>query len=529
MAKNNERNLNVTIKNRDDDKDQVIISIPAILKSLKKFFAIWLVAAIVAGLLTFCYSAYKAFSVSNPTNAMVSFTFDGIEKGLDPNGETFEIESMKNPKVIEMALTEKGLDLSKVEDIRTGISFGYKMPQDAYEQLQVYSSVMDQATGGSLTAAQAMLDTKYFPTQFTVTFDFSKAGFDRQTGVDFLNTLLRCYGQYFYEQYGYNEPLGAAINAVGYENYDYAQQVDLFRNSLRIVKNYLDKLSADDNTKFRSSVTGYTFNDIYEYADTVTSIDLDRISSYISVNNVTKDRDSALAYYDYRIENLNLEKDEYAERLASLEASIAQYKKDTIRVVGKTAENEESEETVYSEEYDNLFRQKTAVETQLAQTKQDINFYNSRREALKSNKSSSKANVDKVEADIKDLSEKVSKIVDLTEKTSSDYYENVKFVNAYKILVPATNSTKAGLSQALGDSLNSIIICECLIFAIYLAAAFISAFKFENRKKAARAGAKDDDDDDDAEEVDLEGLVDVIEEEAEKAEKQTNVKKNKKK
>ena len=41
-----------------------------------------------------------------------------------------------------------------------------------------------------------------------------------------------------------------------------------------------------------------------------------------------------------------------------------------------------------------------------------------------------------------------------------------------------------------------------------------------------KVGADDDDDDED---VDLEELVDVIEEEAEKAEKQTNVKKNKKK
>ena len=37
MAKNNERNLNVTIKNQEEDKNEVIISIAAIIKNLKKY------------------------------------------------------------------------------------------------------------------------------------------------------------------------------------------------------------------------------------------------------------------------------------------------------------------------------------------------------------------------------------------------------------------------------------------------------------------------------------------------------------
>ena len=527
MAKNNERNLNVTIKNQEDNKDEVIISISAIMKNLKKYLAVWLVIAIIAGMLTFCYSAYKTFSAKTPAKALVSFTYTGIEQGLDPKGREFEIESMKNPKVIEKALTEMGLDLGMIEGIRTSLSFDYKIPQEAYDQLTAYSSVMSQASGGSLSAAQAMLDTKYYPTQFTVKFDFGRAGFDREKGVDFLNTLLRCYGDYFYEEYGYNEPLGTAVNAVDYQSYDYAQQVDLFRNSLRTVKNYLDSLAKDDSTIFRSSVTGYTFNDLSDYAKTITSIDLDRISSYISVNNVTKDKDSALAYYNYRIENLNRDKSEYTERLAALDASIAQYQKDSILIFGNGTDSTNTEYATSSDQYDSLFKQKTNVEASLAQTKQDINFYTSRRDALQNNKTSSKANVDKVEADIEELNNKVKNLIDLTEKTASDYYENVQFANAYNILVPATRSVSAGLSQAASDAVKTIVIVELLIFVIYLAIAFISALKSENRKKPAKAAAADDDDD--AEEVDLEELADVIEEEAEKAEKQANLKKNKKK
>ena len=194
---------------------------------------------------------------------------------------------------------------------------------------------------------------------------------------------------------------------------------------------------------------------------------------------------------------------------------------------GNGTENTNTESTLHSEQYDSMFRQKTSVESSLAQTKQDINFYTSRRDALQNNKASSKANVDKVEADIADLSKKVEKLVDLTQQTASDYYENVQFANAYNILVPATKSVGAGLSQAASEAVKTIVIVEFLIFAVYLAVAFIAVLKSENSKKRVKAGADDDDDDD--EDIDLEELVDVIEEEAEKAEKQTNVKKNKKK
>ncbi|WP_028519776.1 hypothetical protein [Ruminococcus flavefaciens] len=521
MAKKDERNLNVTIKNQDSSDNDVVISVSSILRKLKKYLALWLAVAIIAGILGVVLSAVKTFSAKNPARALVSFTYPNIEKGLDPAGRKFEIETMKNPVIIEKTLTEMNIELDKIESVRANITFDYKIPDDAYDKLTAYYSVMDKATSGSLSAAQAMLDTKYYPTQFTVYFDFGAAGFDRKTGVEVLNNLLENYRDYFYEQYGYNESLGAAVNSVEYQDYDYAQQVDLFRDSLRQIRSYLSSLSKDDNTTFRSSVTGYSFKDLSEYAKTISSIDLDRISSYISVNNVTKDKDAALSYYDYRIENLNRDKDEYAERLAALEASITQYEKDSILIFGNGTDSTNTEYATASDQYDSLFRQKTSVESSLAQTKQDIKFYESRRDALKNNKNSSQANIEKVETDIAALGEKVTRLVELTEQTADDYYENVQFANAYNILIPASRSVSAGLSEAVKNAVKPLFIIEALIFMIYFAFAFINALKDNSGKKAVKAAA--DDDDDDSEEADLEDVIDAIEEKAdeikEKAEK----------
>lgn len=516
MSKSNERNLNVTIKNRDENKDDILISIPELINSLKKFLVLWIVAALIAGMLTFAMLAVSTFAKKEPAKALVSFTYSGIEKGLDPKGRKFDINSMKNPIVIERALTELGLGLENIENVRANISFEYKIPADAYDRLTAYNSVMDKATTGSLSAAQAMLDVTYYPTQFTIYFDFGSAGFDRKTGVELLNVLLENYRDYFYEQYGYNEPLGAAVNATDYESYDYAQQVDLFRSSLRTIRNYLSSLSRDDNTTFRSSVTGYTFSDLSEYAKTIGSIDLDRISSYISINNVTKDKDSALAYYGYRIENLQRDETEYKERLSSIDASIEKYQKDSILIFGNGTDSTNTEYATHSEQYDSLFKQKTYVEASLAQTKQDINFYISRRDALQNNKNSSQGNIEKVEADIAALSEKVNKLVSLTEETANDYYENVQFAHAYNILIPASRSVSAGISEAVSASIKPILILELLVLCIYLAIALFDSIKTENAKKRALARIKAAASEDDDEEVDAEELAEAIEQEMQK-------------
>lgn len=514
MAKSNERNLNVTIKN-DDLNDGAAISVSSILKYLKKFVLMWLVISFIVGCLGVAVSGALTFIAKEPAKALVSFTYSGIEKGLDPKGRKFDINSMKNPNVIEKALTALDLDLKDIETIRANISFDYKIPDDAYDKLTAYNSVMDKATSGSLGAAQAMLDVTYYPTQFTIYFDFGKAGYNRKTGVELLNTLLDCYRDYFYEEYGYNEPLGVAINAAEYENYDYVQQIDLFRNSLRQVRSYLGSLSNDDNTTFRSSVTGYTFKDISEYAKTVSSIDLDRISSYISINNVTKDKDAAIAYYDYRIENLKRDEVEYKERIASIDASIDRYKKDSILIFGNGTDTTNTEYATHSEQYDLLFKQKTTADANLAQTKQDINYYESRRAALQNNKNSSEANVKKVEADIASLSEKVKQIVELTENTADDYFENVQFAHAYNILIPATRSVSAGIGSAISNAIKPLVVIELLIFVIYMMIVFISALKYEAAKNRVIKKIIGDDDENE-EEISVEEFTEMIEEELDK-------------
>ena len=47
MAKKQERNLNVTIQNHADNKDEVVVSLGGIFKKLKKYFLPWLIVSVM--------------------------------------------------------------------------------------------------------------------------------------------------------------------------------------------------------------------------------------------------------------------------------------------------------------------------------------------------------------------------------------------------------------------------------------------------------------------------------------------------
>ncbi len=499
MAKKDERYLNVTLKNEQEDKDEVVISLSGIFKKFKKFFALWLVAAIVVGILTVTISALFTQDQHKTLTALVSFTYDGIEDGRDPSGNEFDPNSLKTPAVIEAALTELNLPLEDLESIRSNIRINGLIPQDAYDRIVTYKNVYENAQSGALSAAEAMLDVDYYPTQYQVVFNYAGTEYDADDAVQVFNTVLECYRDYFFDTYGYNRALGSAVTAINYTDYDYAEAVDVFSSSLSTLQSYVGNLSSEDTTRFRSAATGYTFADLSEAIKTIKNMDLDIISSYITINNVTKDKDSLINYYDYRIETLKREKTIAEEKLAVITESINSYVKDEIFIFGNGTDTTDTQSTVASEQYDALYRQRINVQSELSTATQQINFYTQRKTELQRKPVGTDAEKERVEGDLAKLNEKITDLIEKVNLTADEYYETVTFANAYNILVPASSSATTTVKNVIKDSIVIALILEALLFVAYICVAFVTAIIDENKKKAvpAVAAASDDDDDDD--------------------------------
>jgi len=490
MNNRRENYLNVTLKKENDDEDEVLISLGDLFKNFKRYLAIWICASIIISILSLVSVAILKSDENKKLSSLVSFTYKGIESGLDPAGNKFDVNSLKSPAVIEMALTNLDRSVAELEAIRQDITIEGIIPHDAIERITAYKSIYESGAGtGALDAAQQMLDTKYYPTQYNVYFNYASTGYKPSEAVQVFNEILNCYQDYFFDTYGYNQSLGSAITTLDYNDYDYSEAVDVFNDTLSTLKNYVDQLSAKDSTRFRSNVTGYTFADLSKTIDTLRSVDIDLISSYIAVNNVTKDKDAAVTYYQYRVEQLTREKAVTEEKLASIIDSFNNYKKDTVLLFGDEKDSLGANYTQASPQYDSLINQKIDTQTQLSSTVQRINYYNSRITALNSQPIGSQEKMDKVSGNLQRLNEKINILLDNVNKTADEYYENVSFSNAYNVLVPASSSNMNVIVNAIDNSKMILLIGNALIFVIYILAAVIGALKDESKKKSVASQA----------------------------------------
>lgn len=491
MAKKDERFLNITLQN-PEEKDEVVISFSAFMNALKRFLIFWLVAAIIIAVLIPVYFAVFTADQHKNLTALVSFNYDGIEQGLAPDKSKFDVNTIKNPAVIEQTLSDLDLPLTSLEGIRQGISVEGITPTDVIDRFTVYKSAYES---GNVAAAQKILETTYFPTQYRITFNYSTSGLSSSQTVEFFNQMLNNYSNYFFETYGFNQALGSAVTALDHNAYDYPEQIDIFDSSLTSLQNYITTLSQEDTTRFRSTTTGYTFSDLSQAIQTIRNVDLNLLSSNILLNNLTKDKDYLMDFYTRSIETCSKDCVTYEAQLTALNEAIANYQ------IGSTVVyNDVTGGTTYqqpSDVYDELINQKVTVQRNLAARQETLKDYQKRLNLLKTQPVGSQEELDRIENDLDALSTKINDLINKTNATANDYYETVYLANAYQILVPASSSGMTTTRSVISSSLEPLLITEALIFVVYFGFSFCFSIAKETRRRKALAAADDDQDDDD--------------------------------
>lgn len=468
--------------NTQQEDDTITIPVIEIFRQLKKYFLPWVLVAVILAGLVFGGSMVLSSSKASPLTAMVGFTFDGIEKGLDPNGNEFNANSLKSPSIIEETLSDLNMDVKETDAIRNNITVSGVVPEDAIDKLTAYESVFSNTN--SIEAAQKIMDVSYFPTQFEVQFSYGASGMSRSQAADFLNTMLNNYKIYFMQTYGYNQAFGDALIAVDYTGYDYPQALDVLSSSLDSLKKYISSLSSNDNTRFRSTKTGYTFSDLSEATATLQSVDYSSLYSYIMGKNVTKDKDSLATYYQYRIDSLNRSLSGAKERLSTITDSINNYKKDSMVVMaGGSADNTGTVLTQPSTAYDDLITQRTDAQGSVSSLQQQIGDYQSRLDKLQNTPLGSKKEQEKVETDMKSICDKMNQLINDVNETADDYFETASYTNAYNILVPASGSVSSSVSNAISNMMRPMLIVEALLFVAYLVFAIVRAFMVSYRRE----------------------------------------------
>lgn len=449
-------------KNNIDKQKEEAITLRLLIVKLKKFFLPWLIAAFVVALLIIGVNGVNRL-VSGTVSTVINFSFDGIESGLSPSGNKFDVNEIKSRDIISESLKEIGVD-GDVNQIYSHISIDGVVPLDVIDRITRYETIYDSK---EMDSSKNIQDTSYYPTQYKIELECgSETGLSKKEGALLLNKITEKYNEVFYKNYGYNTSLESAIVSIDYTDYDYVDAVDVFDSSLKSLKNYIDELASSDNTRFRSDM-GYTFSDLSSSIETVRNEDLDWISSYITLNNVTKDKKNLIANYKFKIEDLKRSKIISEEQLKTVSETIDVYEKNSILIFGNATDAANASLSQSSDTYDNLIAQKISAQSKLTACEQNIKLYEERIKSLE-NGNSTASDVEVVEAELQKISGKIDTLLNTVNETASDYYENVLFYNAYTILTPATASLSGLVKTVVGDSIDNIFMFELILAALYI-------------------------------------------------------------
>lgn len=483
MNEKNNRHLNITLKNEEPDSNGIRIPIPEILRSLKKFVLTWLVFAVFAVLLVSAGIAAFSHQLSSAPVALIGFNYSGAEKGLTPNGEKLDVNTIKNPAVIEAALTKLNYPLSSVDSIRNAITIDGIIPTDAADEISLYKYALEK--NGNLQAAQSMLNVEYFPVKYKITFDFSKTTFGDDEAAQVINTILECYRDYFFEQYGYSDAIGNSSLAVNYSDYDYLVAVDTYTDTLIELQDKVDALKS--NESFRSTQTGYSFEDLSDAINIAKNYDADALTAYILSNSVISNKSSMISFYEYRIDELERQKKSAQENLKSIENSIANYEKDSVVIHENMDESYSQEYTTISDKYDSLFRQKQTAQRNVSYFSMKIAESNARLESIKklTDGKADQKDIDYVEEKVAFLNDTVNQLVDNVNTTIMEYHGSVTFANAYSVLVPADVLSTGYISMLLNNVVKPLLFIEVCVFLVYIVVSVVDGFRTDSRKRKA--------------------------------------------
>ncbi|SFQ33411.1 hypothetical protein SAMN04487928_1358 [Butyrivibrio proteoclasticus] len=438
----------------------------------KRLYIYLLVAAIIlGGAIGFIKVAYDHyFNHTSYARALISFQYDGIESGLDPNGASFDINKIKSPAVIQKALNNLGISTEYIENVRSNISVEGVIPEDAVERITVINKMAED----DAKYYEQLLDVSYFPSQYVVYF-YDDRTFSVGQVDQILNAILESYKEYFFDTYANNEALTVTAGLLSGDSYDYSESVDLLRTQLKLMKNFAEA-KASEAPDFRASGTGLSFTDIATSIGFIQDADLARLSSYIETNSLTTDSARQIEYYEYQIEEYTNRLSELQVNLSNVTSAINSYQKDPVIIVSNQDTTQETEQS--NEYYDKLIAQKLELSSKISEINTEINrYYNLANKMQSKTTSATEAEINYANTLISNLQNKITEWIDLIEETTEEYNDTTKFSNAYQVSVPAQYFAGGGIVNIAKTSIKFIAIFMVLVVIAWTADGVIKEMK----------------------------------------------------
>ncbi|RCX19266.1 hypothetical protein DFR58_10310 [Anaerobacterium chartisolvens] len=431
----------------------------AIIKHRWIIFAVTVMCVLTVAIVGTLFSPH-----TGQVTAMIEFNFDGIEKGLDPYGKSFDVSKIKAPVVIDMVV--KSLELDKrgisADLIRTNIRIEPVIPGGITEKIKQLEEAKKQNIEG-------LQNFTYYPSVYLISLDIPKdSGVDKLGAIEIMNEIIKQYREYFYLNYSDRNVLSNALVSIDYDEYDYPEITDIIHGQLDIITSYVSaKQRESEAGDFRSKQTGLAFSDIVKSIDVIKRVDLSKVESVINEYNLTKNRDRLIGLYQYKVRMAELENVKKEDESRVLNDALNKYERQKNIIMmpnmaGEQAQTAGGIEIGSSDKYYSELAGKAADAGVNARNSfHSAEYYKQRIDRLVNGNVSpelKQAGEKYIVSLLPGLKDKVESWIKLTNDTVSEYYEMQLYSTAMSSISPAeykgiVNKMSLPVAAALGVGL----------------------------------------------------------------------------
>lgn len=303
-----------------------------IFRYLKQFKYLIALGSVLAGFMFYYVASNRMQSYTAST--VIEYTNTGASEGLAPDGSKIDTSEIYGSYIIAKVIQNLGIDPStaNMDDIRNSITITSIITD---EQQQIFDAKVTQGEDASLIA-----------TRYLVTFNSGVA-----SGKDYpramLNEILDVYSAYYGETHVNSARSPNGVNDIYDKGYDYIEMMDVIDESLTATLQTLNGKISGDST-FRSSVTGYSFSDLYREYELLQNIEVPKITAQILAGKITKNRDILLAKYRNRNNDLSIENSASEQEVEKIMGVIDSY----VQMMSDSGNTNITSEYILSDIYD---------------------------------------------------------------------------------------------------------------------------------------------------------------------------------
>ncbi|MDD4564175.1 MAG: hypothetical protein PHE79_01620 [Eubacteriales bacterium] len=243
---------------------------------------------IVALLFTYVWPWAATHQIGSAYTSM-TIAFKGAGKGLDPQGNRFDINELKNKDILQKAIDETGMaDSLTVDELKRRL---YILPQakaDTLKELLTLTTI----TGKTQDTKERIV----YPTSFTVGL--------KDMGIPspfesrkLLDNIMKAYQVHLKVKYLSDTLSEPAYTLEELLKLDYPEMMMVLNQEAESMLLYIG-FYANNEPLFTSKTTGLSFPDLYQQAVLLKDTDIGNMRSLVDYFELTEDAERRMLYAD---------------------------------------------------------------------------------------------------------------------------------------------------------------------------------------------------------------------------------------